>query len=168
MGKNKLFVKKSNKKIIVFGLFCLSVTSTFAQRGPVSSGGDFSDIGGSIAYSIGQIVYTTYSAGSGSVAQGIQQPIEISVLLGIDNKSIGLSMQAYPNPTTDYLTLTVSSLEHSALSYQLIDVTGKLIENKNISNTTETIEFKDLPKSSYFLKVLDNNLEVKTFKIIKN
>lgn len=168
MGKNNLFVNKSKKKTIVFGLFCLSLTPSIAQRGTVATGGDFSDFGGSIAYSIGQIVYTTYSTGSGSMAQGIQQPIEISVLLGIDDKTIGLSMQAYPNPTTDYLNLTVSSLENLALSYQLIDVTGKLLENKNITSTSETIEFKNLPKSSYFVKVLNNTSEVKIFKIIKN
>ena len=77
-------------------------------------------------------------------------------------------MKAYPNPTTDYLTLNVSNNEFSNLNFQLIDITGKIIETRKIVNSIETISMEELPKAIYFLKVVNNNKDVKTFKIIKN
>ena len=38
-----------------------------------ASGGDATGSGGSVAYSVGQIVYTTSTGTTGSVAQGVEQ-----------------------------------------------------------------------------------------------
>ena len=146
----------------------LGLTKLYAQQAATATGGDASGSGGSVAYSIGQVVYTTSSGSTGSVAQGVQQPYEISIALGVENQSINLAMAAYPNPTNDYLTLSVSNLELSNLNFQLFDMSGKLIENRKITSTTETIRMENLPSASYFLKVTNNNNDVKTFKIIKN
>ena len=78
---------------------------TQAQESANSSGGDASGKGGSVAYSVGQVVYTTNTGSKGTVAQGVQEPYEISIVLGIDNLTINLELTAYPNPTTSYLTL---------------------------------------------------------------
>lgn len=146
----------------------LGLTKLYAQQAATATGGDASGSGGTVAYSIGQVVYTTSTGSTGSVAQGVQQPFEISIALGVENQSINLAMAAYPNPTTDYLTLSVSNLELSNLNFQLFDMSGKLIENRKITSTTETIRMENLPSASYFLKVTNNNNDVKTFKIIKN
>lgn len=98
----------------------------------------------------------------------MQQPFEISVVLGIDNYAINLEVSAYPNPTTNYLTLNIGNAALSALNFQLYDITGKLIESRKIISSIETIDMENLPTATYFLKVADNNKEVKTFKIIKN
>ena len=64
----------------------------------------------------------------GSVAQGVQQPFEISVITGLEEaQGINLSVRAYPNPTTDYLTLSISEFDISNLLYQLYDMQGKLL-----------------------------------------
>ena len=146
----------------------LGLTNSYAQQAATATGGDASGSGGSVAYSIGQVVYTTSTGSTGSVAQGVQQPYEISIALGVENQSINLVMAAYPNPTNDYLTLSVSNLELSNLNFQLFDMSGKLIENRKITSATETIRMENLPSASYFLKVTTNNNDVKTFKIIKN
>ena len=100
--------------------------------------------------------------------QGVQQPYEISVVLGIEHNVVKLEMTAYPNPTTNYLTLSVANVELSMLNLQLFDISGKLIESRKIVSSTETIAMEQLPSATYFLKVRENNKEVKTFKIIKN
>jgi hypothetical protein len=146
----------------------LGLTKLYAQQATAATGGDASGSGGTVAYSIGQVVYTTSTGSTGSVAQGVQQPYEISIALGVVNQSINLAMAAYPNPTTDYLTLSVSNLELSNLNFQLFDMSGKLIENRKITSAAETIRMENLPSASYFLKVTNNNNDVKTFKIIKN
>lgn len=156
--------KKVKLSVLLIGL---GLTAQ-AQQAVTASSGDASGNGGTSAYSIGQVVYTVCTGTNGSVAQGVQQPYEISIVLGIDNHSINLELKAYPNPTTIFLTLNVGKAELSTLNFQLYDMSGKLIESRKIISGTETIGMKNLPSATYFLKVSNNNKEVKTFKIIKN
>jgi hypothetical protein len=149
-------------------LLSLGLTAQ-AQQASTATGGDASGSGGTVAYSVGQIVYTTNTATTGSVAQGVQQPYEISIVLGIDNHYINLGLSAYPNPTTNYLTLNLGNAELSTLNFELYDINGRLIESRKIISSTETIAMENLPTATYILKVTNNNKkEVKTFKIIKN
>ena len=157
-----------HKKIKISVLLLGLGLTTQAQQVTTATGGDASSSGGSIAYSVGQIVYTSNTGTTGSVAQGVQQTYDISIVLGIDNHSINLELSAYPNPTTDYLKLNLGKVELSTLNYQLNDISGKLIESKKITSATETICMENLPSATYFLKISNNNNEVKTFKIIKN
>jgi len=158
---------KHKKVKLSFLLLGLGLTAQ-AQQVTTATGGDASGSGGTTAYSVGQIVYTTNTGTTGSVAQGVQQPYEISIVLGIEDNSINLELTAYPNPTTNYLTLNVGKAELSTLNFQLYDISGKLIESRKIISSTETIGMANLPSATYFLKVSNNNNEVKTFKIIKN
>lgn len=158
-----------NKKLKLSAMFLLSLglTTAQAQQATTATGGNASGSGGTVAYSVGQIVYTTNTGTNGSVAQGVQQPYEISIVLGIDNHSINLELTAYPNPTANFLTLNVGNAELSTLNFQLYDISGKLIESRKIISSSETIAMENLPTATYFLKVNNNNNEVKTFKIIK-
>ena len=155
------------KKIIVLIIFGCSIISIQAQQTTASAGGDASGIGGTFSYSIGQVVYTYNYGTDVIVAQGIQQPFEISIL-GLDNYQINLVMQTYPNPTKDYLVLNVHALDLSNMIFQLYDVNGRLIETRTMFSPIETICMMNLPSSVYVLKVINNNKEVKSFKIIKN
>ena len=154
------------KTITLFAFF--AGFTTHAQQVTSASGGEASGSGGTITYSVGQIVYTTNSGNTDSVSQGVQQPYEISVILGIDNHSINLEVTAYPNPTTNYLSLNSSNAELSTLNFQLYDISGKLIESRKIISSTEIIGTENLPNATYLLKITNKNKEVKTFKIIKN
>ena len=148
-------------------MFGCSIISIQAQQTTVSAGGDASGIGGTFSYSIGQVVYTYNYGTDVIVAQGVQQPFEISIL-GLDNYHINLVMQTYPNPTKDYLVLNVHALDLSNMIFQLYDVNGRLIETRTMFSPIETICMMNLPSSVYVLKVINNNKEVKSFKIIKN
>ena len=154
-------------KIIALIIFGCSIISIQAQQTTVSAGGDASGIGGIFSYSIGQVVYTYNYGTDVIVAQGVQQPFEISIL-GLDNYHINLVMQTYPNPTKDYLVLNVHALDLSNMIFQLYDVNGRLIETRTMFSPIETICMMNLPSSVYVLKVINNNKEVKSFKIIKN
>jgi hypothetical protein len=149
----------------------LGLTGLQAQTAILASGGNASGSGGSASYSIGQIVYTTNTGTNGSVAQGVQQPYEISVVTGLDvAKVITLQCSVYPNPAIDLVKLNVENYKTDALTYQLYDINGKLLENKNIESNETSIVMSNLVPSIYFLKVVQQNKqnEVKTFKIIKN
>ena len=153
--------------LLVAGLLWAGLTQ--AQESTNASGGDATGSGGTVAYSVGQVVYTTNTGASGSVAQGVQQPFEISIVTGIEEaKGINLSVSAYPNPTTDYLTLSIGEFDISNLSYQLYDMNGKLLQNAKITGNQTSIAMGNLVPANYFVKVIQGNKEVKTFKIIKN
>jgi len=162
-----------NKKVKLSALLLLGIgfNQGYAQQASIASGGDASGVGGSVAYSVGQIVYTTNTGITGSVAQGVQQPYEISITTGMLETDIKLNLSAYPNPTTNYLMLQIdasASLSNQSMSYQLYDISGKLLESNTIVASSTTIKMEQMPTGTYLLKVTQNNKEVKTFKIIKN
>lgn len=162
-------MKYKKVKISALLLLGLGLTGLHAQEAIPASGGNASGSGGSSSYIIGQVVYITNTGLNGSVAQGIQQPFEISVVIGIEEaKFITLQCVTYPNPATDFLILKVYNYENMSLSYQLYDINGKLLENKKVEGNETSIAMSNLIPATYFLKVIQSNKEVKTFKIIKN
>ena len=172
--RHKQRVKSRRLKVKSLGVatlltFTFSLSTLMAQETIPATGGNASGSGGTASYSVGQVVYTTNTGTNGSVAQGVQQPFEISVVTGIDQaKGINLNCSVYPNPTTDYLVLKVENYDNGNLSYQLFDMQGKLLENKKVTGNETRISMETLVPATYFVKVVQGNKEVKIFKIIKN
>lgn len=155
--------KLSAVLLLGFGLSGLQ-----AQESINATGGNASGSGGSVSYSVGQVVYQTNTGTSRSVAEGVQQPYEISVVTGIEEaKGISLSVSAYPNPTTDNLTLVVEDFELSSLYFQLFDMNGKLLQNKEITGTRSSIVMTHFVSATYLVKIIQGSKQVKTFNIIK-
>jgi hypothetical protein len=157
-----------NKKIKLSILLLSLGLALQAQQTSTATGGSASGSGGTVTYSVGQVAYTTNQGANGTVAQGVQQPFEISVVTGNGNNNINLEIVAYPNPTTDFLTLNINNYDLTNFSYQLFDAGGKIIESRKITSVSETIRMGKLPGGIYFLRVINNNQTIKTFKIIKN
>ncbi len=150
-------------------LLIIGLTGLQAQETIPATGGDASGSGGSASYTIGQIGFQTHTGTNGSVAEGVQQPYEISVITGLEEaQNINLSVSAYPNPTTDHLTLTVEGYEISDLRFQLYDIQGKLLQNEKITDSKMSINMNKFAPAVYFIKVSDNKKQIKKFKIIKN
>ena len=125
-------------KLCAIFLLGLGLTGIQAQEATIIAGGEASGSGGSVSYTVGQVVYSNSNGTNYSVAVGVQQPYEISVVTGIEEaKEIKLVISAYPNPVTDYLVLKVEGYNFKNLSCQLFDLTGKLLADnheKNIFN----------------------------------
>jgi hypothetical protein len=160
-----------SKKVIVSTvlLLVLGLTGLQAQEVIATAGNNASGSEGSISYSVGQVVCQTNNSTYGSEIQGVQQPYEISIISGIEaaNK-ISLSISAYPNPTSNFLTLSIDNFELSDLTYQLFDIKGRLIQTNKIEADKTSISTINLVSATYFLIITQNNNEVKTFNIIKN
>jgi len=161
-------MKQTVKKLItvislIFGLYSLQ-----AQEAILATGGEASG-GGSASYTLGQVVYTMQTGTNGnSVAQGVQQPYEISVVSGIkETEGINLEYSVYPNPTTNYLILEIEDDVQTQYIASLYDMNGKLLKSKNITADKTKITTNDLAPATYFLKITDNEKIIKSFKIIK-
>jgi len=171
------FIKEKLCLVLVMGI---SLTEIQAQESIPTSGGNASGNGGTVSYSVGQLVFTTNNSGSnGSVAQGVQQPFEISVITElVEATGITLQCLVYPNPSTDLLTLTIEGdFIQTQYMASLYDFNGKLILSKIISENEMTISMKNLAAANYFLKIvqtkhassqnINKSQEIKAFKIIK-
>lgn len=149
-------------------LLGLGLTGLQAQESVGSTGGEASGSGGSASYSAGQVGYHTHTGTNGSVAEGVQQPYEISVVSAVEQaKGITLQVTAYPNPVNDHLTLRIDDIDISNLSYHLYNVNGKLLKIEKITGNLTTIMMRNFVSASYFVKIIQDNQEIKTFKIIK-
>ena len=149
--------------ILLFTMF-----SSFAQEAIIPAGGDGSGGGGSVAFSVGQILYTSSSGVSDKLIHGVQQPYEISIIIGLEKfKDIGLTLSTYPNPVTDLLILKVESLIWKDLNFQMYSSEGKILFSDKLLNAETNIDMSALAPGMYLLRVCMEKDPVKTFKIIK-
>lgn len=155
------------KKIVLLIIFILVFVAVKAQETVPVSGGQATGLGGTISYTIGQLVYTNPSTAAGSLNQGIQKSIEFITLSNPELTALTLKALTYPNPTTDFIILALKDANLTGLSYTMYDLLGRLV-NKGTVTTSETkIGMKSLPIGVYILRVQQNNKALKTFKIIK-
>ena len=149
-------------------LLVLCTLGLYAQETVPASGSNATGSGGSSSYTVGQILYTTFTGSNGSVSQGVQQPYEISTTVGFERTEIDLFIAAYPNPADHTLILTIGNYVNNKLIYQLYDLSGKLLDSKQIINGSTRIDIHNLPSSAYLLSVMDGDSTLKTFRIVKN
>ena len=148
-------------------LFLCTSSYLLAQQGTVAAGGNASGIGGSVSYSVGQVVYTVASGTAGTSSQGLQKAYEITV--GLNKlEGIQLFMSVYPNPTTSTLNLEVEERYVDQLSFELYNAVGQLILKREITNSLTAVPMEELVSGTYFLKLQTDKELVKTFSIIKN
>ena len=152
-----------------FFLITFFVASNFvqAQESVNSSGGVDAGTGGTVSFSVGQMVYTTDSKESGSVVQGIQRPYRITTtdIKKLDNT---LSFKAYPNPSSDDLFLEMNEYRNEKLNYQLYDVQGKLVMTNPIEIPKTQINMRALAMGSYVIHIYDSkNQAIQSIQIFK-
>jgi hypothetical protein len=161
-------MKQQRKILSIFSLFAFCIAIVQGQETIPATGGNASSSGGSVSYTVGQILYSTISGTNGSVVQGVQQPYEISVVTVIKNtEEINLQCIVYPNPTSRLAKLVFGSIDYENLRFRLYDINGVLLQDKKVVNMETEISMEKLSSSVYFLKVIKNNVEVKVFKIVK-
>ena len=161
-------MKHNKEHIIIILLIILSSFRIMAQQAINASGANATGSGGSVSYSVGQVLYTTNSGSNGSSAQGVQQPYEISTTLSLTEANDIRLMSVYPNPTTNRVVLNVGNYGTTNLSLQFIDSNGRILLENKIINIETNLDIENYPVAIYFLKVMDKNSAIKIFKIIKN
>lgn len=138
----------------------------FSQESINASGANASGVNGNVSYSVGQVVYSSYS-GDGFVNEGIQFPFEITVL-DTDNHSEENQILLFPNPTSSMINLKINSLMSEELRFVLYDMNGRILEENRISQNEIQIPMGKYSKSIFFIEIRDKERKLKSFKIIKN
>jgi hypothetical protein len=161
-------MKKETKFVVLLSSGLLWVGIIQAQQSVNATGSVATGSEGTVSYSIGQLVYTTNSANTGTMAQGVQQPYEIFTS---DSREVdsGISIALFPNPTTDRLILDIVEYNSEKLSCFLHDYSGRVLFEKQIVEKQTQIEMGLLPAEIYFIKILNKEYKtVQSFKIIKH
>ena len=147
-------MKHNKENIIIILLIILSSFRIMAQQAINASGANATGSGGSVSYSVGQVLYTTNSGSNGSSAQGVQQPYEISTTLSLPEANDIRLMSVYPNPTTNRVVLNVGNYGTTNLSLQFIDSNGRILLENKIINIETNLDIENYPVAIYFLKVM--------------
>ena len=158
---------KNNTLYFIAFLLSFSVKAQTSHQVLSATGGDATGTGGSVAYSVGQIVYTTSTGTTGSLAQGVEQAYEI-YSVGIKETALNISLSVFPNPTSYFLTLKVQDYNNETLSFDLLDEQGKLVLNEQITTQDTQVAMSTLARGTYFINVVQAIKKIQTFKIIKN
>jgi hypothetical protein len=159
------------RRILIFflGGFCmLSTDYLLAQSGTLTGGGEAAGTGGSVSYSVGQIQYETVDASTGTITEGLQQPYEIFVVTGVEEKEITLNVSLYPNPAESMIILDARNAGSVKMNYVLFDSEGRSLAQNSLVNEKTEISLERMASGVYYLKVFNNKKEIKVFKIIKN
>jgi hypothetical protein len=171
--------KRMKHLIRIFYALCLFVpvffgTGTAKAQQVVSTAGNQSENGTvQLSWTIGEPVISTFNNGSNILTQGMHQSkLLIDAIEEIE--LTGLEISAFPNPTNEFINLKVHQLltgqpseMWKEFSFELYDMNGRVIIQKHIVSPETIIQMDSYVPSTYFLKVMFDNKEVKTFKIIK-
>ena len=155
---------KKTLTVLLLGIAFIGNAQT-TEREVVSSGGDFYSNGtGQLSTTIGEPVIATVSGGGNELTQGFQQ--SRITFTGIEDHQPDFVMNLFPNPTSEFLTITVEKIRDN-LSFAIYTIEGKLILEDEIKVVKTKLNIASFVKGSYLLKVTDNNQLMKTYKILK-
>jgi hypothetical protein len=89
---------------------------------------------------------------------------------GIKQNDMELSVNLYPNPAKEFITLTISGNITNHVALQILDYTGRTIVNEkiNLQPNQNTLMFpvQELKSGVYFLRLYHNE-NSKTLRFIK-
>ena len=123
---------------------------TFTQIGAAKANGKASDYSFTDEKAVTGINYYRIQAveldGSAIHSNGVSAVVE---------KGGAIDMQAYPNPTTDNVTIKLSEEAGANATIEVLDYTGKVVKTQPISGTGATIEMSNLHAGMYILKYVD-------------
>lgn len=160
----------ANKHVLLFfALACgTSVVSaqTLTPDVIASTGGYFANGTGSLSFTLGEPVIPTYGDGSNILTEGFQQTdYSFTAVDEITPANVGISV--YPNPFAS--TFTIQNSGAKQLHAEIIDVTGKVILEKELTTQKTMVNLSNLSDALYFLRVYDETgTTVQTFKIEKS
>lgn len=150
-------------------VFCLAQPA-HAQQAIVTTGGDLYTTSGSVAYSVGQVAFTSPANEVGSISQGVQQPFQLSIV-GISELHWVSMFELYPNPANQNLYLHATGSEQtmklSAFQARIFDMLGNLVATQKLQDDVNMISVSALPTATYFIQIWQENTFIQSVSFSK-
>jgi hypothetical protein len=146
---------------IIITALPLVLAAQTAERQVIGSAGDFANTASfKVSSTVGETITATGTSPSIILNQGFQSPTFPSTL-GIEDVEMGFTMNAFPNPTRDAITLSFSTENELQLSIGLFDVQGKQVlpnEQLNVNGKMQhSIQMLGLATGNYFIRLTDRD-----------
>ena len=152
------------RNLLLSALPALGTCAAHAQQVVAGAGAYHHSGNTAIAYTIGEPVIATVSAGSNTLTQGFHQPwADISSV--VEEPSRDGDITVYPNPVRHVLHIALGEGVH-AEGYILHDASGLLVADGRITGILTGINMERHASGSYHLRVSDaEGKPLKSFKI---
>lgn len=86
----------------------------------------------------------------------------------VDKIKTNYGVNIYPNPTKDFIDISISSEDIKSIDVELYNLQGKLLYMRNFESNNARLNLKDFAKGLYMLKIKDENgFVIQTEKVIK-
>ncbi|MFC2096989.1 T9SS type A sorting domain-containing protein [Bacteroidota bacterium] len=161
-------MKKIALLIVIVCFPFLVFSQNTEQKVIASAGGYFENASGSISWTLGELVITTVSTPNTILTQGFQQS-GFEIKSAIDNKFISdLDVNLYPNPARDFINVSINTDEQLRLRIEVIDVSNRLLINRNEYSNKFRLSLKGFSPGMYFLRITnDKGQFLGSYKISK-
>lgn len=143
--------------------------ATWAANGttPIGGGFAFSAPGDTVFITAATTRYFVCTIHVGSI--GMKGTIDASGLSTNDlNKSFSMSL--YPNPTNDFINLSVTGSENQIVNIDIINVLGSKVMDcggkQTLNNGVKRMDVSTLPRGVYFLNIVGDN-RTKSIRFVK-
>lgn len=131
-----------------------------------------------LSSTVGETFTNKLTSANGSIKQGFQQGnisiarianTELSSTMAeakttLEKTEAELSLNVFPNPTTDFVNITTETTEQINLT--VMDAQGKIIRQLQHSSNQTQIDFTQLIAGTYFIVAQSENAR-NTYKVIK-
>jgi hypothetical protein len=159
-------MKKTSSLLILISLFLFITKRVDGQEIICTAGSNDVSTIGQLSWTIGDLITDTYTSTSSILCQGFNQNFQIATDVE-ELTNVGFSVEAFPNPATNFLKLKVFNKKQGKMSLSLFDLTGKKLIQRSLETDDMEIPLTGLAPSVYLIKIFDNDREIKSLKIIK-
>jgi len=87
--------------------------------------------------------------------------------VGINEDSLDVQIQIYPNPASNHITIETTANQHLPYQLEIFDITGRIVHSEVLSESKTLININMLHSGMYFAKIQQGS-HVQLKKFIKN
>ncbi len=91
----------------------------------------------------------------------------VNCVLSIEDIDAQGTIQAYPNPTHNFVNLTVIDPQWNNSLVEIFDASGKLVESSRITSDHSQLDFSNYASGIYYAKFINSDRQIKSIKILK-
>lgn len=163
-------MKRTFLTVGLFVVLCGKYRAQSITPDVLATAGDFySNASGSVSWTMGEPMGETYSSTNNILTQGFQQPWDFGTDVSAPTP---VNADAYPNPTSDFVTIQFGSGSNGAYMIEVYNTLGQQVSTSQYAATPSaqaTVSLRDFADGIYFITVRKvDGTESSTFKITKN
>jgi hypothetical protein len=125
----------------------------------------------SLSWTMGECITESYTSANNILTQGFQQGHYKVDTTGINENRTNYSIKVFPNPTSDFITVSIKPLTEKTSDYliELYDLQGKKLYTADYNQDEFKLDMLTYPAGTFLLKVMTKgNKALQNFKIQKN